>query len=173
MTLPRRRTSLLLCKTAHFCALGSTDRTENLTMATLPIPVLEHTWDCSDFSKTVAPYAHQFYELPGRLVASINSIEALQRLYVETNPLITGFSASLLVGAIALVASEINRNYSQIDRLWSILPNLYIVHLAAWARLAGVPHARIDLVAAFSTLWSVSWCNSDIRRSVPDGRWCC
>lgn len=142
-------------------------------MATLPIPVLEHTWDCSDFSKTVAPYAHQFYELPGRLVASINSIEALQRLYVETNPLITGFSASLLVGAIALVASEINRNYSQIDRLWSILPNLYIVHLAAWARLAGVPHARIDLVAAFSTLWSVSWRNSDIRCSMPDGRWCC
>lgn len=120
------------------------------------LPVLKALEDCGHYSHTVEPFIDQFYQLPGRLVASGGSIEALQRLYVETNPLVTGFSASLLVAALCLIVSEINRNYSQIDRLWSILPNLHVLHLALWARMAGLPHARIDLVAIFSTAWSVS-----------------
>jgi steroid 5-alpha reductase family enzyme len=54
------------------------------------------------------------------------------------------------------VVSEVNRNYSQVDRMWSILPNLYVVHLAVWARLAGVPHSRLDLIVVATTVWSVS-----------------
>jgi len=120
------------------------------------LPLLKTIEDCADYSKSVEPYIDQFYQLLPRLVASASSIEALQRLYVETNPLITGFSASLFVAGVCLIVSEINRNYSQIDRLWSILPNLHVVHLALWARMTGLPHARIDLVAIFTTAWSVS-----------------
>jgi hypothetical protein len=119
------------------------------------IPVLRSLEDCSDFSKTVEPFIDQFYALPDRLLASIGSLESLERVYVETNPLVTGFAASILLAGVFLIVSEVNRNYSQVDRMWSILPNLYIIHLAAWARLAGLPHNRIDLVAVFSTLWSV------------------
>jgi hypothetical protein len=121
------------------------------------LPVLKSIEDCSDFSKIVEPFIDQFYALPERLVASIGSVEALQRLYVETNPLVTGFAASIALAGVFLIVSEVNRNYSQVDRMWSLLPNLYIVHLAAWARLAGLPHSRIDLVAAFSTIWSVRY----------------
>lgn len=120
------------------------------------IPILRSIEDCSDFAKTVEPFIPQFYSLPDKLLASFSSLERLQRVYVETNPLVTGFAASLFLAGVFLIVSEINRNYSQVDRSWSILPNLYIVHLAVWARLAGQPHARIDLVAAFSTIWSVS-----------------
>lgn len=120
------------------------------------LPVLTAIEDCGDYSKTVEPFLNQFYQLPGRLIASAGSIEALQRLYVETNPLITGFSASLFFAGLCFILSEINRNYSQIDRLWSILPDLHVVHLAVWARMTGLSPARIDLVAIFSTAWSVS-----------------
>ncbi|TWU77364.1 hypothetical protein ED733_005789 [Metarhizium rileyi] len=140
------------------------------------LPVLRSIEDCSDFSKTVEPFIDQFYALPGRLVASIGSIEALQRLYVETNPLVTGFAASILFAGVFLIVSELNRNYSQVDRVWSILPNLYIVHLAAWSRMAGLPHSRVDLVAAFSTLWSIRltynyWRRGGYNVGSEDYRW--
>ena len=123
-------------------------------MAALPaLPSIE---DCSNFAITVEPFLNQLYQLPERLVDSAGSLEALKRVYVETNPLVTGFAASIVIAGICLIVSEVNRNYSQVDRLWSILPNLYIIHLASWARLAGLPHGRIDLVAVFSTAWSVS-----------------
>ncbi|KAG6148324.1 hypothetical protein E4U24_005777 [Claviceps purpurea] len=140
------------------------------------LPVLKAIEDCGHYSHTVEPFIDQFYQLPGRLVASGGSIEALHRLYVETNPLVTGFSASLLVAALCLIVSEFNRNYSQIDRLWSILPNLHVLHLALWARMAGLPHARIDLVAIFSTAWSIRltynyWRRGGYQVGSEDYRW--
>ncbi|EFY93894.1 DUF1295 domain-containing protein [Metarhizium acridum CQMa 102] len=140
------------------------------------LPVLQSIEDCSDFSKTVEPFVDQFFALPARLVASIGSIENLQRLYVETNPLITGFAASIFLAGVFLIVSEVNRNYSQVDRMWSILPNLYIIHLAGWARMAGLPHSRIDLVAAFSTLWSIRltynyWRRGGYNVGSEDYRW--
>ncbi|EFY98896.1 DUF1295 domain protein [Metarhizium robertsii] len=140
------------------------------------LPVLQSIEDCSDFSKTVEPFVDQFFALPARLVASIGSIENLQRLYVETNPLITGFAASIFLAGVFLIVSEVNRNYSQVDRMWSILPNLYIIHLAGWARMAGLPHSRIDLVATFSTLWSIRltynyWRRGGYNVGSEDYRW--
>lgn len=121
----------------------------------MALPSVKSLADISDFSQVVEPFIPQLYELPNKLVANIGNLEGLKQLYVDTNPLVSGFAASLAVGFIALVTSEINRNYSQIDRLWSILPNLYVVHIAAWARVAGLDHSRLDLIAAFTTIWSV------------------
>ncbi|KHN99602.1 DUF1295 domain-containing protein [Metarhizium album ARSEF 1941] len=140
------------------------------------LPVLQSIEDCSDFSKTVEPFLDQFFALPERLLASLGSIENLQRLYVETNPLITGFAASIFFAGVFLIVSEVNRNYSQVDRTWSILPNLYIIHLAGWARMAGLPHSRIDLVAAFSTVWSIRltynyWRRGGYNVGSEDYRW--
>lgn len=129
------------------------------------LPVITSLRDCGDYSLTVKPFIPQLYALPSRL-AEVKSLHHLRELYVETNPLMSGFAVSILLGSIFLVVSEVNRNYSQVDRLWSILPNLYVVHLAAWARLAGLPHSRIDLVAAFTTLWSVRFIPTDKGRPI-------
>lgn len=126
----------------------------------MALPVLKSLEDCGDFSKTVEPFIPQLYALPGQLRDAITSPEQLKLVYLTTNPLISGFAASLVFGAIFLVVSEANRNYSQVDRMWSILPNLYVCHLAVWARLAGLNHSRIDLIAVFTTIWSVSICCS-------------
>ncbi|KAF7551601.1 hypothetical protein G7046_g7672 [Stylonectria norvegica] len=120
----------------------------------MALPLLKSLEDCGDYAKTVEPFIPQLYALPRQILDSIASPTALQQLYIDTNPLISAFAVSIVVGFIVLIVSEVNRNYSQIDRLWSILPNLYIVHMAVWARLAGEPHDRIDLVALATTLWS-------------------
>ena len=121
----------------------------------MALPFLKSLEDCGDYSKTVEPFLPQLYALPYQILDAFTNPTAMKQLYIETNPLISGFAASLAFGFIFLVVSEINRNYSQVDRLWSILPNLYVVHLAVWARLAGISHSRIDLVAVSTTIWSV------------------
>jgi steroid 5-alpha reductase family enzyme len=98
------------------------------------------------------------------------------QLYIETNPLVTAAAVSIFLGAIFWVASEINRNYSQVDRAWSILPALYIGHLSLWARLAGEPHDRIDVVAMFATIWSMRltynyWRRGGYSIGSEDYRW--
>ncbi|KAJ6446599.1 hypothetical protein O9K51_01372 [Purpureocillium lavendulum] len=139
------------------------------------LPVIKSLRDCGEYALTVEPFIPQLYALPSRLL-QVGSVQGLQELYVETNPLITGFAASLALGLVFLIVSEVNRNYSQVDRMWSILPNLYIIHLATWARLAGLPHSRIDLVAAFSTLWSIRltynyWRRGGYNVGSEDYRW--
>lgn len=126
----------------------------------MALPLLKTVQECGDYSKTVGPFVSQLYELPYQLLDNIGSVDGLLGVYTSTNPLIMGFAVSIALSPIFLIVSEINRNYSQVDRMWSLLPNLYIVHLAVWARLAGFPHARIDLVAAFTTLWSVGFMES-------------
>ncbi|KAH7328578.1 DUF1295 domain-containing protein [Stachybotrys elegans] len=141
----------------------------------MAVPNIKSLQEAVDYSKTVEPYLPQLYELPTRLM-SARSLQDLGQVYVETNPLMTGLAVSIALSAVVLVVSEINRNYSQVDRLWSILPNLYILHIAYWARLAGLPHSRIDLVAVFSTLWSIRltynyWRKGGYNIGSEDYRW--
>ncbi|KAL7960716.1 hypothetical protein V8C34DRAFT_275453 [Trichoderma compactum] len=142
----------------------------------MALPQVKSLQDCVDYSKVVEPFLPQLYQLPHRIWESIDSLDALRELYVTTNPLISGFAASLAVGLLALIASEINRNYSQIDRLWSILPNLYVVHIALWARVAGLPHGRVDLIAVCTTIWSIRltynyWRRGGYNIGSEDYRW--
>ena len=119
------------------------------------LPILRSVKECGDFALTVEPFIPELYALPQLLLNNISSPAALKQLYIETNPLVSGFAASIFLGFVFLVVSEVNRNYSQVDRFWSILPNLYNVHMAVWAFLAGLPYSRLALVALFSTVWSV------------------
>ncbi|KAM4060338.1 hypothetical protein HRG_002086 [Hirsutella rhossiliensis] len=139
------------------------------------LPALKSLRDCSDYALTVEPFLPQLYALPARL-AAVRSLDGLMQLYVDTNPLMSAIAASIFLGGVFLVVSEANRNYSQVDRMWSFLPNLYIAHLAVWARLAGLPHSRIDLVAACTTLWSCRltfnyWRKGGYQKGSEDYRW--
>jgi hypothetical protein len=126
----------------------------HLASALPPASTLENS---ASYEATVAPFIPQLVALPQKLLATLSDPVGLLNLYAETNPLVTGTAFSLLLGAIVLVSSEINRNYSQIDRLWSLLPTVYIGHLIAWANVTGLPHERVTLLGVGSLLWSVSF----------------
>lgn len=137
----------------HLFTLQSYDAGITFTMS---LPVIKSAVDAADFSKTVLPYVSQLYDLPQQILQSISNPQALKVLYISTNPLISAFALSLFLFPIFLVASEINKNYSQVDRFWSILPTLYNAHYVLYAHAAGLPTQRLDNLLAFSCVWTVS-----------------
>ncbi|MGB8329573.1 MAG: DUF1295 domain-containing protein [Polyangiales bacterium] len=76
----------------------------------------------------------------------------LIELYKSTDPLTT---ALWIAGGLALlcwVLSLITREYSWVDRLWSISPPLFAVHFAGHA---GFGDPRLNLMAMLTVLWGV------------------
>lgn len=124
----------------------------------MALPVIRSIADCTDISKTVSPYIGQLYDLPQQIFQNITNLQALKVLYVSTNPLISAFAFSLFLFPIFLLVSEINRNYSQVDRCWSVLPTIYNAHYTAYAHATGLSTRRLDMLLLFSAFWSVSSC---------------
>jgi len=122
----------------------------------MALPVITALTECSSFQKTVLPYLPQLYDLPQQLLQSWNNPAELQSIYLSTNPLITAFAFSLSLAPIFLLISEISKNYSQVDRCWSILPTIYNAHYVLYAHLNGLETQRLDHLLAFSIVWSVS-----------------
>jgi hypothetical protein len=122
----------------------------------MALPPIETVSDCADLSKTVLPYVSQLYDLPQQLLQSYNNFTGLQQIYFSTNPLVTAFAFSLFLTPLFLLVSEINRNYSQVDRFWSILPTVYHTHYALYAHMTGLPTNRLDNLLVVSIVWSVS-----------------
>lgn len=142
----------------------------------MALPLLKSVVDCADWSKTVEPFIYQLRPLPQLVAASITNPAALKQIYVDANPLITAFAFSLALSPVALVVSEINKNYSQIDRLWSILPNLYNLHYALWTYLSGNNIDRVGLAALATTVWSSRltynyWRRGGYQIGSEDYRW--
>jgi len=82
-------------------------------------------------------------------------------LYKTTDPLTT---ALWVAGALALlcwVLSLITKEYSWVDRLWSITPVLFAVHFAGYA---GFNDARLNLMAALALLWGVRLTYNFVRK---------
>ena len=73
-------------------------------------------------------------------------------LYGGTDPLVMAFWASLAFGGLCWLLSILTREYSWVDRLWSITPVLYAVHFAAHA---GFSDARLNLMAILVAAWGV------------------
>ncbi|KAL1871395.1 hypothetical protein Daus18300_004762 [Diaporthe australafricana] len=142
----------------------------------MAVPSLLSFPDTIDWSKTVEPYIPQLYELPSKLLDVLQSRQSVLDLYLKTNPLISGLGLSIVFGAIFLVVAEINKNYSQVDRCWSILPTFYIAHFDLWARLSGISSQRLDAILLFSTLWSIRltfnyWRKGGYQVGSEDYRW--
>lgn len=147
------------------------------TYLDMAIPVVSTLPECADFHKTVEPYLPQLYDLPYQVVARISDVQALKELYLSTNPLISSFAfAVLFLSPAVLVLSEINRNYSQVDRIWSLLPALYNIHYATWAHLNDLPATKLDHVMAVSIIWSARltfnyWRKGGYTIGSEDYRW--
>ncbi|CAJ2509998.1 Uu.00g058980.m01.CDS01 [Anthostomella pinea] len=142
----------------------------------MAIPSLKRLEDCAEYSKVVEPFLQQLYELPGKAIDAISNRDSLLDLYTDTNPLVSGFAFSIFLGGVFLVVSEINRNYSQVDRMWSLLPTIYNAHFAFWAHLNDLPTQRLNLVLLFSTFWSARltfnyWRKGGYTVGSEDYRW--
>lgn len=122
----------------------------------MALPLIRSIADCTNYSKTVLPYTGQLYDLPQQIFENLSNLQALKVLYVSTNPLISAFAFSLFLFPVFLVVSEINRNYSQVDRCWSILPTIYNAHYTAYAHATGLSTQRLDVLLLVSSFWSVS-----------------
>lgn len=129
----------------------------------LALPFVTTLEDCGDFSKTVLPFIYQLEELPWKIAKAGFDFSTLKKVYLETNPLITAFAFSLFLAVVFLLVSEVNKNYSQVDRVWSILPTVYIAHYSAWAHLSGLYTRRLDNVLAFAVVWSVWQTRSSVH----------
>lgn len=122
----------------------------------MALPTVKTAYDCANFGRTVSPYLSQLNDLPSRLLAAGGDLENLREVYLSTNPFTTALAFTLSIVPIFVLVSEINRNYSQVDRIWSILPVIYNAHYSAWAHLAGLDTERLNTVLIFSAIWGVS-----------------
>jgi steroid 5-alpha reductase family enzyme len=76
----------------------------------------------------------------------------LAELYRATDPLTTALWGAGGFALLCWVLSLITKEYSWVDRLWSISPPLFAVHFAAHA---GFDDARLNLMAGLTVLWGV------------------
>lgn len=140
------------------------------------LPAVRKLPECADFYTTVLPYLPQLYDLPQKIFENYNNWEALQYIYLSTNPFITGLAFALFLTPVVLIVSEVNKNYSQVDRLWSILPVIYNCHYALWAHQSGIPSQRLDHVMAVTVLWGARltfnyWRKGGYSVGSEDYRW--
>lgn len=140
-----------------------------------PLPLVVKAADTALYDNVLKPFWPELQELPKRLL-DVRSVTDLRAVYLSHNPFIEAFAISIALGAIVLVVAEVNRNYSQIDRLWSILPNLYNAHFCLWAHLSGLPARRLDLVVVATTIWSIRltfnyWRRGGYQAGSEDYRW--
>jgi steroid 5-alpha reductase family enzyme len=75
-------------------------------------------------------------------------------------------------GAFAWIASLVSGDTSWVDRLWSIVPVIYLWVFAAWA---GLHNVRLDVMAALVSIWGARLTFNLARkggyRGVEDYRW--
>jgi len=56
----------------------------------------------------------------------------------------------IIAAAVCFFVSEISRNYSQVDKLWSLIPIAY-----SWVTVGSSPSPRLIVMASLVTLWGL------------------
>jgi steroid 5-alpha reductase family enzyme len=88
------------------------------------------------------------------------------------SPLVLTVLIAVAACAFAWIASLLTGDTSWVDRMWSIVPVIYVCVFAATARLA---NPRLDVMAVLVTLWGVRLTYNFARkggyRGVEDYRW--
>lgn len=77
-------------------------------------------------------------------------MDTLLEAYRTTDALALALLACAVLAAWCWIASVVTGNYSQVDRLWSILPVLYTLHFAVHG---GLTDARLVLMTTLVGLW--------------------
>lgn len=88
------------------------------------------------------------------------------------HPLLVVIAVAGAVAAFCWIASLVSKDHSWVDRLWSIVP---VVYVWIFAGAAGFADARLDLMAALVTLWGARLTFNFARKGgytgVEDYRW--
>jgi len=95
------------------------------------------------------------------------------QMLAPSSPLHFAALACAALTVACWLASIVTRNYSQVDRLWSIAPPLYVGWFAAQA---GFRDARLDVMTALTALWGARLTynfarKGGYRRGNEDYRW--
>ena len=61
------------------------------------------------------------------------------------------FTGMLIVAVTCFVVSELSRNYSQVDKLWSIVPIAYVGYVAMQSGW----NERVTMMFVLATLWGL------------------
>ncbi|PGH15986.1 hypothetical protein AJ80_05362 [Polytolypa hystricis UAMH7299] len=142
----------------------------------MSLPVLETITDGADFALTVRPFLSQLIFLPSTLAEAGANLQNLKDVYLNTNPLVTAFAFALFLVPIFVIASEVNKNYSQVDRAWSILPVAYNAHYTAWAYLNNLPVETLLNILVLTVIWGARltfnyWRKGGYKIGSEDYRW--
>jgi steroid 5-alpha reductase family enzyme len=88
------------------------------------------------------------------------------------NPLLIALYTTAGVCLLVWIASLITHDHSWVDRIWSIIP---VVYVWIFAGAAGLGNARLDVMAALVTVWGVRLTFNFARKGgysgVEDYRW--
>ncbi|KAI5302726.1 hypothetical protein KEM56_000411 [Ascosphaera pollenicola] len=88
----------------------------------------------------------------------------------------TAAAVALSTAPVFLTVSELNRNYSQVDRCWSLLPLFFNAHYALWAYANGLPTTTLNAIVGLTAIWTVRlgfnyWRKGGLKKGSEDYRW--
>jgi len=63
---------------------------------------------------------------------------------------LTWITVMIIVAIVCFLVSELTRNYSQVDKLWSLMPMVY-----SWITVASFPSHRLFVMAILVTIWGL------------------
>ncbi|RKF83659.1 Uncharacterized protein GcM3_010004 [Golovinomyces cichoracearum] len=132
----------------------------------MALPIINSLTCCCSYKKTVTPYLPQLYKLPTNILQLWKSPDELKKLYLSTNPFITALAFSLFLAFLFFVSSVINRNNSQVDRFWSILPSVYNLHFVLFAKLSSLQTTRLKIMFVVGVLWMLIKVREIIRKAM-------
>lgn len=86
-----------------------------------------------------------------RLRATVISIPYFAGYDVHFQNLVSDWLIIMvLVALTCFIVSEITKNYSQVDKLWSLMPIIY-----SWLTVASFPSTRVVIMAIMVTIWGL------------------
>ncbi|MCU0378724.1 MAG: DUF1295 domain-containing protein [Bacteroidales bacterium] len=85
------------------------------------------------------------------LRAAVTGIPLISGYDIHFQYLVSNWVIIMVVVALScFIVSEISRNYSQVDKLWSLMPIIY-----SWVTVASFPSARVYIMATLVTIWGL------------------
>ena len=79
----------------------------------------------------------------------------------DVQPVTLSLIVAAAAAALAWILSLVTREYSWVDRMWSIVP---VVYLWIYAGAAGLHDARLDVMAVLGTLWGLRLTYNFVRK---------
>ncbi|RUS19041.1 hypothetical protein BC937DRAFT_88049 [Endogone sp. FLAS-F59071] len=120
--------------------MANLQQLHDLASYAVPVNVLATFW-----RNSLPALAHNATTNPAGLLA----------FYAAADPFVSGMVITTAVSFLCWIMSVLTGNYSQVDRLWSLLPPFYIWHytLHEYLNETGELHPRLLLASVVTSVW--------------------